>query len=46
MTFESAAALDAALRSEARARARDDFANLPPVRGPVTHLAMASEKIF
>lgn len=46
MTFESAAALDAALRSDARARARDDFANLPSVRGPVTHLAMASERVF
>lgn len=46
MTFDSAAALDAALRSEARARARDDFANLPPVRGPVTHLATASERLF
>ncbi len=46
MTFDSAAALDAALQSEARARARDDFANLPPVRGPVSHLAMASERIF
>jgi uncharacterized protein (TIGR02118 family) len=46
MTFDSAAALAAALQSEARAGARDDFAKLPPVRGPVTHLATASERLF
>ncbi len=46
MTFDSAAALDSALASEARARARDDFANFPSFAGEVTHQAMAEERVF
>ncbi len=46
MDFDSAAALDAALASEARVRARDDFAKFPPIEGPVTHLAMTPEHVF
>lgn len=40
MTFDSPAALDAALASEARARARADFQRFPPFEGSVTHQAM------
>jgi uncharacterized protein (TIGR02118 family) len=43
MSFDSAEALDRALASEARARARDDFANFPSFEGEVTHEAMARE---
>ena len=46
MIFESAAALDAALASEARARAREDFGRFPPFQGTVTHQAMAARKVF
>lgn len=46
MTFETAADLDAALASEARVRARDDFANFPAFSGEVTHQAMAKECLF
>ena len=46
MTFDSAAALDAALASEARARAREDFRRFPPFEGTVTHQAMAATKVF
>ena len=40
MTFDSVAALDAALASEARARARADFQRFPAFAGSVTHEAM------
>ncbi len=40
MTFDSLAALDTALASEARARARADFQRFPPFVGTVTHEAM------
>jgi len=46
MTFDSAAALDAALASEARIRAREDFGRFPPFEGSVTHQAMAARKVF
>ncbi|MGE3991766.1 EthD family reductase [Pseudorhodoplanes sp.] len=46
MTFEDAAALDAALRSEARKEAREDFARFPAFKGEVTHQAMKTEVIF
>lgn len=46
MTFDSAAALDAALASEARARARVDFQDFPPFDGTVTHQAMAAHQVF
>jgi uncharacterized protein (TIGR02118 family) len=42
MQFDSAAALDAALASEARARARADFGAFPPFDGTVTHQAMGA----
>jgi uncharacterized protein (TIGR02118 family) len=43
MTFDSADDLTRALASEARARARADFANFPHFDGEVTHEAMAQE---
>ncbi len=46
MVFPSLDALDAALASEARARAREDFANFPAFEGTVTHQAMRAEVIF
>jgi uncharacterized protein (TIGR02118 family) len=46
MQFDSANDLDAALRSEARRRARDDFHGFPPFRGEVTHEAMVAKMIF
>ncbi len=46
MRFESAAALQKALNSPARARAREDFANFPPYEGTVSHQAMRAEKVL
>jgi uncharacterized protein (TIGR02118 family) len=46
MRFDSAADLDAALRSEARKRARDDFRLFPPFDGEVTHEAMTGKVVF
>ena len=46
MQFDSAADLNAALRSEARRQARDDFYRFPPFDGEVTHEAMAAKIIF
>ena len=46
MIFESQADLEAALRSEARAEARTDFAQFPPFHGTVYHQAAASEEVF
>src|SRR5262245_22998950 len=46
MVFDSAGALDAALRSPARRQARDDFQRFPPYDGEVTHEAMAGKVIF
>lgn len=46
MRFESREALDLALRSEARADARDDFNNFPEFHGTVYHQAMLEEKVF
>jgi hypothetical protein len=37
---------NAALASEARSQARDDFANFPRFDGTVTHQAMSSRIIF
>ena len=45
MKFESLDALNRALASEARARARGDFTNFPPFDGAATHEAMAGERI-
>jgi uncharacterized protein (TIGR02118 family) len=46
MVFRSAHDLEAALRSDARRLARDDFAQFPPFAGIVTHEAMAGKVIF
>jgi uncharacterized protein (TIGR02118 family) len=46
MTFDSAAELDAALKSDARREARADFARFPPFTGEVTHQAMTAKVIF
>ena len=46
MTFDSAEHLNRALASEARARARADFANFPTFEGEVTHQAMAGEAVL
>lgn len=46
MTFDSVEDLNRALASEARVRAREDFANFPAFGGTVTHQAARSEKIF
>jgi uncharacterized protein (TIGR02118 family) len=46
MTFESAAALDAALRSQARREARADFARFGAFAGEITHEALSGEVIF
>jgi uncharacterized protein (TIGR02118 family) len=45
MTFDSVEALNRALASEARARARADFANFPKFEGEVTHEAMVQELV-
>jgi hypothetical protein len=46
MVFRSARDLDAALQSEARRRAREDFQHLPPFEANVSHEAMAGKVIF
>jgi uncharacterized protein (TIGR02118 family) len=46
MVFDSSADLDRALASEARVRAREDFANFPPFAGTVRHQALRQEVIF
>jgi uncharacterized protein (TIGR02118 family) len=46
IVFDDAAALDAALRSEARQRSRADFQNMPPFAGQVTHQACEAEILF
>lgn len=43
MTFDTIDDLNRALTSEARARARDDFARMPAFRGAITHQAMVAE---
>ena len=45
MDFADEAALRAALASDARARAREDFGNLPLGSATVTHQAMVSRRI-
>jgi uncharacterized protein (TIGR02118 family) len=46
MQFDSATDLDAALRSDARRQARDDFHQFLPFSGEVTHEAMTAKVIF
>ena len=46
MVFATQDDLDRALRSEARAIARDDFGSFPPFHGLVFHQAAVSEEVF
>jgi uncharacterized protein (TIGR02118 family) len=46
LVFPSVAALDGALASEARRRARADFAAFPAFTGTVFHQAMESQTVF
>jgi uncharacterized protein (TIGR02118 family) len=46
MKFDGPADLDAALQSEARKAARDDFHRFPPFEGEVTHEDMSGKVIF
>jgi uncharacterized protein (TIGR02118 family) len=46
MQFDSARDLDAALHSDARRQARDDFNRFPPFSGEVTHEAMIGKVLF
>ena len=46
MQFDSASDLNAALRSQARAQARDDFQRFPQFCGEVTHEAMTGRVVF
>jgi uncharacterized protein (TIGR02118 family) len=46
MTFDTLSDLQRALQSEARRRARDDFARFPSFTGEVTHQAMSRRIIF
>jgi uncharacterized protein (TIGR02118 family) len=45
MIFDNEAALNAALKSDSRERARDDFARFGTLNGEVTHEALAGEVI-
>jgi uncharacterized protein (TIGR02118 family) len=46
MIFDSQADLENALRSPARAAAREDFAKFPPFHGAVYHQAAVSAEVF
>lgn len=46
MIFDNPKALDAALRSDARRDARDDFSRFPAFEAEVTHEAMVARVIF
>jgi uncharacterized protein (TIGR02118 family) len=46
MMFDSPAALEAALQSDARSEAREDFKHFPPFTGEVTHEALIAKVIF
>jgi hypothetical protein len=46
LEFESVESMEAALQSEARAAAREDFRRFPPYEGSVVHQAMAQEEVF
>ena len=46
MVFESEDGLAHALASEARTRARDDFANFPAFDGTIAHQAMRAETLL
>jgi len=46
MIFDSQTDLENALRSEARAAAREDFGKFPPFHGTVYHQAAVSAEVF
>jgi hypothetical protein len=46
MQFDNVSDLDAALRSPARQRAREDFLQFPQFTGEITHEAMLGKVIF
>ncbi len=46
MQFDDVSDLDAALRSDVRRLARDDFHRFPPFEGEVTHEAMTAKIVF
>lgn len=46
MFFDNTAALNAALQSQARKDARDDFALFPSFAGEITHEALKCEVVF
>ena len=46
MTFDDIASLEQALRSDARARAREDFGRFPTFHGDVFHQAMQTERLL
>ncbi len=46
VVFDSAAALNAALASEVRRELRRDYEGFPPFSGPVSHHAMARERLW
>jgi uncharacterized protein (TIGR02118 family) len=45
MVFDTLDDLNRALASEARARAREDFANMPEFSGEISHQAMRTETV-
>lgn len=45
MVFDTLEDLNRALASDARARARDDFDNMPAFTGEITHQAMQAETV-
>ncbi len=46
MVFDSAVALEAALQSNARREAREDFKHFPAFDGAVTHEALIAKVVF
>jgi len=46
LEFESVESMEAALQSEARAAAREDFERFPSYEGSVVHQAMAQDEVF
>jgi uncharacterized protein (TIGR02118 family) len=46
MTFDNEAALDAALQSEIRGKARDDLGRFGTFKGEVNHEALSGEALF
>jgi uncharacterized protein (TIGR02118 family) len=46
LEFESVESMEAALQSEARAAAREDFKRFPPYEGSVVHQVMVQDEVF